>query len=569
MRLRLFKFVPAAFCVLLAAGVMPGETDAQDAGAGGSDQSLVSRLRPPVRFTGGLSVSGSAYTASGIEGRRSPYTYALNGSATLAIGKFTIPMNANFTEQSRDFAVSFRRYGLSPSWGWGKAHLGYRSLNFSSYTVGGATFLGGGLELNPGLLRFGALYGRFQKAREEDETIRLRPQYKRIGYGARIGIGKQRNYFDVIAFRAVDDTLSLDALPSNREIRPMENVVVGVNTSISPIRELRVFGETSVSVLNRDLTAAVADTAEVPGFILKLFTPRESVQASLAARAGVDVNTPMFGVTAEYQRIDPGYQSLGAYYFNTDVESFTITPRISVMQGRVSVALMGGIASNNLYGDLLETTRRLVSSINANVRTGDIFSVSAQFGNFSTDQRAGIREIVDSTRVETVSRNLSLSPRMRFVSETRAQTVTLRFAQQQFRQVSEITLVSSDADSRTFSASYDLRFKESDLGVRISGTQLNSTVGIRETVSRGINAGIEKALMDDALTAETRFGYRTRKVGDGDPAGTWTGDLGLTWVVSRNDSFSLRSNYGGRLIDPVADTRANELMITLSYSRRF
>jgi hypothetical protein len=94
--------------------------------------------------------------------------------------------------------------------------------------------LGAGIELSPGKFRFGFLYGRINRAVEEDVTAvePVTPAFKRTGYAARIGYGTETSHLDFIFLKAKDDANSLDSIPKQTVILPAENAVLGLSSKL-------------------------------------------------------------------------------------------------------------------------------------------------------------------------------------------------------------------------------------------------------------------------------------------------------------------------------------------------
>ncbi|MBR9978344.1 MAG: hypothetical protein KFH87_09665, partial [Bacteroidetes bacterium] len=163
--------------------------------------------RDPIHAGGSISARAVVYSANEIRQRREPISWVLNGTMNVNLYNVDLPFSFTYSEQERDFAQPFNQFGASPTWKWLRGHVGYRSLTYSPYTLAGHQFLGGGLEGNPGLLRFGLMYGRLQRAVEEDTTAGrfTVPAYQRTGFAGRIGIGSSADYFDVLFLRAKDD----------------------------------------------------------------------------------------------------------------------------------------------------------------------------------------------------------------------------------------------------------------------------------------------------------------------------------------------------------------------------
>ena len=63
-----------------------------------------------------------------------------------------------------------------------------------------------------------------------------------------------------------------------------------------------------------------------------------AVALALAMRGGLNLSLGSFGLRLGYERIEPGFNSLGADYFNTDIENWTIPPRVSLLDRKVRLS---------------------------------------------------------------------------------------------------------------------------------------------------------------------------------------------------------------------------------------
>ena len=124
----------------------------------------------PIRFSGSTELRGIFYNASGIANRREPFTWILSGNPTLSLYGWDIPFSFILSRDDRAFRQPFNQFGMSPTYKWLTLHGGYRNVNFSSFTLGGHTMLGGGVEANPGKWRLGFMYGRLNRATVIDTT---------------------------------------------------------------------------------------------------------------------------------------------------------------------------------------------------------------------------------------------------------------------------------------------------------------------------------------------------------------------------------------------------------------
>ena len=160
----------------------------------------------PIKVSGSISALNRFYFASGIEDRQENYIWTLSGRLNFSIFGVAVPLSGTITSQNSDFTQPYNRLSVRPSYKWAKAHIGYSNMTYSSYTLAGHTFLGGGLELNPKKIRFAASYGRFATAVPLDVPTNqpFVPSFDRFGYGGKIGYGDESNYIDFMYFTAED-----------------------------------------------------------------------------------------------------------------------------------------------------------------------------------------------------------------------------------------------------------------------------------------------------------------------------------------------------------------------------
>ena len=123
--------------------------------------------KKPVVVTGGFSATQTLYAAEGIKARRDPYYWMLSANLNINLfGVLSIPLSGQLTQQNKSYTQPFNQYGLSPSYKNWTAHLGYRSLQYSSYSLGGNQWYGAGLEYAGKKIPItvSAFWGRLQRA---------------------------------------------------------------------------------------------------------------------------------------------------------------------------------------------------------------------------------------------------------------------------------------------------------------------------------------------------------------------------------------------------------------------
>jgi hypothetical protein len=352
----------------------------------------------PVTVTGGISLNQIFYKASGIENRRDPYTYYASGNVNFSLYGWNVPLSFALSNQNTSFQQPFNQYSVHPTYKWITAHAGYTSMSYSPYTVNGHIFLGGAIDLAPeGNWKFSALYGRFLKAVEAETdsagVITNTPSFKRMGYGFKTSYNKDGSFVDLIVFHAKDDVTSIASVPDSllsllqengRDILPQENLVVSIGAGKTFFEHFLLRGELASSALSRDIRSERGEQTHPLSKLSFLYTPRLSSSYYKAFKTSLNYQQDAYSIGVAYERVDPQYRTLGAYYFNNDLESITANGSASLWQGKMNVAVSAGTQRDNLDKSKVSTMRRMVGSVNVNYIPNQKLNLSASYSSFQT-----------------------------------------------------------------------------------------------------------------------------------------------------------------------------------------
>src|ERR1051326_3971261 len=160
-----------------------------------------------LKVNGGFNYNSTFYHADGIAPRRDPFAWFFSGNINFSILDWSIPFSYSYSNLHGTFSQPFDQYSVSPQYKWIKTFFGYTSMNFSSYTLAGHVFLGGGAELTPKNWKINVMCGRLKKAVEYDaiNNSDANMSYQRFGYGTRIGYEKNGSGLAATFFHATDD----------------------------------------------------------------------------------------------------------------------------------------------------------------------------------------------------------------------------------------------------------------------------------------------------------------------------------------------------------------------------
>ncbi|WP_369049349.1 hypothetical protein [Tenacibaculum sp. UWU-22] len=352
-----------------------------------------------VKVNGNVNANMVYYNAN-TRNARIPFTYFLQGTVNVSWLSFNVPFTYSFSNQGENFdyqlPFNFNKLSLHPRYKWVQAHIGDVTMNFSPYTLNGYQFTGGGVELTPqkSPLKFSAMYGRLLKATEDDGNPKTVPAFKRMGYGAKVAWKKPKYKVGLIGFYAKDAEKSITAIPEERNIKPKENLAISLTSETTIAKKYTVRAEYASTAITQDLRADKSsnNANNLAGF---LFNNRTSTEYYNALKADLDIKLGQMKVGLGYERIDPNYQTLGAYYFNNDFENITLNMTRSLFKNKLNLSFNIGYQRDNLNNQKAQSTGRNVGSINATYQMNDAVTLSGSYSNFTTFTNKSLNQFDD------------------------------------------------------------------------------------------------------------------------------------------------------------------------------
>lgn len=343
-----------------------------------------------LKVSGGLGTDQVFYNASGIDDRRNaPYQYYFTGNLNATIlGEIQIPVSFSYSNQKFNYSQpfnqqQFNRFGISPKYRWVTVHAGWRSMNFSPYSLNGHTFLGGGVELKPGKWTFSGMYGRLLKAVEYDSVGLAngnKPAYLRMAMGMNARFENNGNQYGISLFRSTDDIASLNTPLDSIGVTPEENFVWSALLKQKLNAKFTLEGEYANSTLTLD--ARVQD--EVQQKALGIVQENSTTKNYSAYKIR---GTQMIGkarVGLGFERVDPGYRTHGAYFFNNDLQSITALFSAPFFKDKIKLSVDVGQQKNNLDKSKVSTMKRFVGNVNIGYQVSKKVNLSASYSNFQT-----------------------------------------------------------------------------------------------------------------------------------------------------------------------------------------
>ncbi len=499
----------------------------------------------PISLSGGLALSNVFYNGNQASGRQN-WTYALNGTVNVNIyEKINIPLSMNLTNLGANLQYPSlpNRLSIHPTYKWITAHIGDVSMSFSPYTLNGHQFTGAGVDLTPdGRFKISLMGGQLlRKVEYNSENPYVMPNFKRLGAGAKVQYDTQNLSLGAIYFTAKDKEdeamyISLDSLG----ISPKQNHAVSFSATMNFIDNLSLSIEYALSLLTRDVRSPHDDS----NFFDKISGNKISTSAYHAFNTRLSYQLTKNTISFGYERIDPEYATLGAYYFNNDYENITINYARPFLKGdKANIALSFGVQQDNLNKAKEETATRYVGSASLAYAPSEKLQLNFNYSTFQSyrnvrSQFDYINELspydnLDTLNYSQLSQNLDASLMYTFKNtEKQAQRMSLMASYQESAdQQGGIALPGNVSRFLNIALGYGIQFIPQAVSVTSSLNSSYNYGAMIEAYTFGPTVGVTAALLKSTLSTGLSTSYNV-SINDGN---------------TQAKVFSLRANAGYRL----------------------
>ena len=425
----------------------------------------------PLIISGAVGTQNTYRYSSASNGIGSPLSNVVYANLNICLYGFNIPFSLYYSNADLNFNHPQLSFNISPTYKNWTGYFGQSSMSMSNYVMN-MSFNGVGLEYSSEKFRAGIFYGRLRNAINADpeDLFARSPQYKRMGWGFKVGYGSGRNYIDLYLLNAYDCEKSIDE-QWRKTISPQENIVVGIKGCVTPFNWLSFTANASTSVFNTDKHAP---DAPVKTDFDKVFDTKYSTLMRFAGDISTNINVKGVNASISYRMVQPDYTSLGTYYMSNNYHSLGITFGTSLFN---KISLSGTFSSqaDNLTKKQLYTTKGFVYAANASSRLGNHFSITAGYNGYLQTQGDGTCVVNDTTRIHRRMSSYSISPAFNTESEHLGHNISLSANFTENKDLNKFASGESDVKTTALGLSYNMSVKpiETDFSLTYSQQQSN------------------------------------------------------------------------------------------------
>jgi len=472
------------------------------------------KTQKSVGLNGNLQTSFNYQTNSIQKNSYEPFSYMVSLNLSPSLYGISFPFSFAYSKMNSQFSHPFYRLGVSPSYKWAKLNLGHRMTKFSKYTVSGIKSFGAGLEINPGKFRFAAMYGGFIRQRNfrtlyplDDLNI---DDYNRKGYVTKIGVGSKKNYVDLIVMNVADDLSKFDN--EDLSIRPEANTALSISSKFSISNHIKFKADISASAMTRDMNAKEVDLSNIDDNLKKMTNIaviNTSTYLALARDISLDYYNKSFSVGIQHERVDPGYKTLGTYMIRNDYESNLI--RLGYHVPKFSINTSIGKFKDNLNNQKNAQTNRLLTRLNINYKASKVFSIAANYNNFSTEQTEGRIPLNDTIRVYQANKTMSIMPQLRFIKKKYAHIIMMNYTYSDMLDKNPHSEVATPMQSNVSFMQYMFQNNLRKYGVSLNLTYTDMKSANNEISTFGPSINFQKSLLKNKAGIQVGGGYTMTK----------------------------------------------------------
>lgn len=550
-----------------------------------------------IKVTGGITANQTYYNAWGIADRQVPINFLYSGNLTLDIlGKIKMPVQFSLSNQNINFSnpfnsryrfsQPFNRLVLKPTYKGLTLHIGTCALNFSPYTLAAHRYDGIGLEYKPkGKLFYGGLMlGNLKKATRIDTAFMVRnnqSSFKRFGVGVMLGVKKEKDAAEFIFFTAKDQYTSLPYSLDAQRIFPQANVATSLKLKKSMGKKWLLQTEIAISGMTSD-TRATEGSRKTTFFnsyagILPL---NSSTTYSKAFRIGADYKGKNFTSGVEYNRVDPEYRTLGAYYFTNNLENLTTKIAMQLKDGKVSINGNVGLQRDNLNKDRLQTLSRFVGMANVALQPSDKTTLNFSYSNFLSysNLRSSFEYLTQITPYDALDTlnfrqiNQNITAMMNFALPSASEDISKNLAINLIYQNGNDQQGSSNNGSKLYnlSANYGHGIKSQKLNLAGAMNVSKSEIQAFNDLMWGPSLTITKEFKNK-LISMVGLMYSSSMAQGSATNNIFSGRLGLSYAIKKKHNLTLNVIYLDKQSLAIERRQPSfqELTATLAYAYRF
>lgn len=471
-----------------------------------------------AQVQGSVSLQGEAFRSSVTDrGRRAPEKAEANANVSFNLfGLWDAQLNLILSTDQSSFRQSSNRAGLDFQIGPVRLSGGDVAPSFSKYSVNGVTIRGGMIQIQPGLFNLSFAGGKSQRSVVNPgfQSI-FEPTFNRILYAGRLGYGKQgSSYFLMNGLYGFDEHNPL--IPDSLAMEE-SNYLLAPEFGVNLLQgKIKLENEVGLSLYSRNrFKASEFDLGPIP--------ISTASRISFAGRSKLSLSIKPFKMGVDYERVMPGYESMGLGQIREDQQLIRIKPQVRLFKRKLNVSLNFADRRNNLTRGRLVTTTRQEAGGRFTARMAKWFTLTSGYKRLTSDNpgRASLRTLADSLAPggrRQLLDTLAVGVNIVVQTITVSPVFTLRQGQMSHNvafagnyQVQDNSRLPDNTTTLNGSANYSLTLPGNH-GIQLGGTYVSNQAPTAETVVYSVQGGPSLSLWGGGVQVNLSGGWSKNEI---------------------------------------------------------
>jgi len=470
----------------------------------------------PLSVSGSIGLSANAYAASGIQNRRAPSSLQTTANLNFSLFGFSSGLSLLFSTDQTGLRQNMNNLSFDATWNWITVQAGDVSPDFSEYGINGATIRGGYVEMKPGRWQLMFSGGRSKRKVELSSKTGFRePAFERWSMAGKIGYeSTNKSYFFISTHYSLDKANSLNNPGS---ISPQENLTITPDARVSLFGgALSLASQLTVSAFTRDVNTPEIplEAIGLPSFLSGIMKAHTSSRVNYAGQASASLLLNQFGLELEYERIQPGFTSLGVSRIRDDQEKIRIAPSVHLLNSKLILESNVELNRDNLLDSRIQTQRNTTAGTNVQYQLTDFVSINASYNLLVNDFSSNGTSDTSFTQgisigQRNISHTLMVQPSVTFQKNERTHNISVSGSYftlaNNFKRGGSSVPEGMDSDTYSSSVTYSLTLP-TGLSINTMTNVLVNNSNFSRSTTLGGNVGASLSFFDRKLALSANGG---------------------------------------------------------------
>jgi len=315
------------------------------------------------------------------------------------------------------------------------------------------------------------------------------------------------------------------------------------------------------------------------------FNTHTSTERYEAVKTGIKYSASFYSAGINYERIDPGYRTHGAYYFNNDLENIAGNLTTALFKKKLNLGANVGIQRDDLNNKKMSSMVRMVNSFNIGYAPGTKLNISATYSNFKSHTNVKLQftainqltpyENLDTLNFTQISNNGTLNVNYTIsTTEKSRQYLSFNSTYQKASEYQDQVITNSGATFLNLNLAHNYSFTKTNTSFTTSINYSNSSAPTLKSYTVGPTLSVRKNFLKNKLRSSISASYNNSYSNGALIGSVINLRISGGYVVKKKHNLNLTGGWINRNVKTTSDNGTvnqsfTEFTVTLGYSYNF